>query len=52
MKYAVIKIGGSILNNLSQTIIEDILTLKKKIMSRSLFTVVVHLLINNLVKWA
>jgi len=30
VKYAVIKIGGSILNNLSQTIIEDILTLKKE----------------------
>ncbi|WP_239749360.1 acetylglutamate kinase [Mammaliicoccus sp. H-M34] len=30
MKYAVIKIGGSILNNLSKSIIEDILTLKKQ----------------------
>ncbi|WP_323704440.1 acetylglutamate kinase [Mammaliicoccus sp. Dog046] len=30
MKYAIIKIGGSILSNLSETIIEDILTLKKQ----------------------
>lgn len=29
MKYAVIKIGGSILNDLSQTIVEDILDLRK-----------------------
>ena len=38
MKYAVIKIGGSVLSNLSQTIIEDILTLK----SQNYMPIIVH----------
>lgn len=47
MKYAVIKIGGSILSDLCDTIIEDIHALKKIITHLLLFMVEDHLLKNS-----